>query len=99
MNWWLNSSVTGLPSCRKSASTSRSSKMKRRYAQWASDHLRPCSTYVSSSTMCASSGAKSAAVELGKSWFSVSSKPSGVEQLTEYVQPLYVAFERAIDVK
>ena len=51
--------------------------------------------YVSSSTIPASSGAKSAAVEVGKSLFSVSSKAS------EPAVPsaLYVAFARWTDVK
>ncbi len=59
-----------------------------RYAWWASAQASPCSTYVSSSTIPASSGAKSAAVELGKSWLSVSSKPRAVLQPGAYVQPL-----------
>jgi hypothetical protein len=48
-------------------------KMWFRYAQWASFHIRPCWTYVSSSTIPASSGAKSAAVDVGKSCARVSS--------------------------
>ncbi len=57
--------------------------------------MSPCWTYVSSSTIRASSGAKSAAVEVGNLFASVSSKAA------EPAAPsaLYVAFARAIDVK
>ncbi len=40
-------------------------RMYSRAAQWNSAHMRPCSTYVSSSMIPASSGAKSAAVLVG----------------------------------
>ena len=95
MNWCWNSSVTGVPTMSKSGFTPRVVMMYLRYSQWASFHMRPCSMYVSSSTIPASSGAKSAAVEVGKSLFSVSSKAS------EPAVPsaLYVALARCTDVK
>ena len=57
--------MTGLPSMSRSVSGWTTVKIWLRAPQWKSAHLRPCSTYVSSSMIPASSGAKSPAVLVG----------------------------------